>query len=127
LKARWEILNRLLKTLNRLNDYLIIEYGWGGFTSKLSRLQLAKIALALPPRDQWKSQNFEQIKGQLRLEYSLSSNDFSKALKVIQTRRELASLLGYVIPIPDFGAADLIRFFDIWRQNHNLEELLNLK
>jgi hypothetical protein len=124
LKKRWDILERLLKNLNRFNDGLLTEYGWGAFTAKLSRLQLARIAAALPSRDRWSSPEFNQAKSAVRAEYNLSSNDFSKALDVIQSRRELAAICAHVIPIPGLDAAALGQFLDIWLQKHDLSKIV---
>lgn len=124
LKERWTVLERLLRNLNRLNDDLLTEYGWGGFTSKLSRLQLARIAAMLPSRDRWSLPEFDQAKSAIRNEYNLSSNDFSRALKMIQSRREIASICAHVIPIPGLDADVLGKFFDIWLELHDLNEIV---
>nr|WP_315227077.1 hypothetical protein [uncultured Albidiferax sp.] len=124
LKERWAILERLLKNLNRLNDDLLIEYGWGGFTAKLSRLQLAQIAAALPARDQWSLLEFDQVKSDLCKKYTLSSNDFSKALHAIQSRRELAAICGHVIPIPGLDVSALQQFLEIWMKKHDLAKIV---
>lgn len=123
LKRRWAIFERLLRSLNRLTDDLLTEYGWGAFTAKLSRLQLARIATTLPSRDRWSSPEFDQAKSAVRKEYNLSSNDFSKALKVIQSRRELAAFCVHVIPIPGLDVAALGRFLDIWLKEHDLSKI----
>lgn len=124
LKERWIKMEQLLNSLNRLNDNLLTEYGWGGFTKKLSRVQLAQIAAALPSRDQWSTSEFDKAKLAISSQYSLSSNDFSKALNVIQGRRELAALCGHVPAIPDLEAATLVRFFDIWLKKHDLKKTI---
>lgn len=120
LKKRWTILERLLNNLNRLNNDLLTEYGWGPFTAKLSRLQLAQIATALPSHDQWSSHEFDKAKSAVRKEYNLSCNDFSKALNAIKNCRELAAICTYVIPIPGLDAAGVLRFLDIWLKKHDL-------
>jgi hypothetical protein len=126
LKSRWAILERLLDSLNRLTDDLLTEYGRGGFTTKLSRQQLAKIAAMLPTRDRWSSPEFSQVKFAVCEHYGLSSNDFSRALKVIQSRRELAAICAHVKPIPDLDAAVLGQFFDIWLKEHDLKKVIAL-
>lgn len=124
LKERWTILEGLLMSLNRLNDHLLTEYGWGAFTTKLSRLQLARIAAAIPPRDQWSSQEFDQARQTVRNEYTISCNDFSRALNVIQSRRELAALCAHVIPIPGLDVDALLQFLDIWLKKHDLKKIV---
>lgn len=124
LKKRWTTLVQLLQSLNRLNDDLLTEYGWGAFTAKLSRLQLAQIAAKLPSRDQWSSPEFDQVKSAVRKEYNLSSNDFSKALNVIKGRRELAAICANVITIPGLDGATLGQFLDIWLKKHDLSTIV---
>lgn len=124
LKKRWGNLERLLRSLNRLNDDLLTEYGFGAFTSKLSRLQLARIATMLPARDQWSLPTFDEVKSSVRKKYNLSSNDFSRALNVIKSRRELAAICAHVTPIPGLDVVALIKFFDIWLKKHDLNRIV---
>jgi hypothetical protein len=124
LKEQWANLERLLRNLNRLNEDLLTEYGWGGFTTKLSRQQLARVATALPPRDRWSLPEFNQVKSSVCEEFNLSSNDFSKALKVIQSRRELAAICAHNIPIPNLDATVLGTFLDIWIEEHDLKRIV---
>ena len=55
---------------------------------------------------------------------TLSSNDFSKALDAIQSRRELAAICAHVIPIPGLDAAALGQFLDIWLKKHDLGKIV---
>ncbi len=122
-KKRFSSLEALLHDLNGLNDWLIEEYGWKTFTTKLSRLQLVEIALALPARSNWGDPSFDEIKAKLRQKYGLSSRDYSKALNLIQSRHEMASLIGKTVPIPDLNVAVLCAFADIWSKRHDIEAL----
>lgn len=124
LKKRWSELEKHLRHLAHLSDLLVTEYGRGAFTASLSRAQLAKIAAALPARAQWGTDAFSLAKAEIRQKFKLSSNEFCKALKIIQERRELASLCAHVVPIPGLDAAALVKFFDIWLQIHDLREVL---
>lgn len=124
LKTRWSELEKNLKVLTHLSDQLLTEYGLGAFTANLSRAQLAEIAASLPARAQWGTEAFSVARGDILQKFKLSSNEFSKALKIIQERRELASLCAHVAPIPDLDAAALVRFFDIWLKLHDLDEVL---
>lgn len=126
LKDRWSIQEKLLRNLNRLNEDLLDEYSWGGFTSKLSRPQLAKIAEALPPRDHWSMPDFSIAKATICKTYNLSSNDFCKALNVIQSRRELAAICSHVVPIAGLDSAALLQFLDIWMEMHDLNKVVAL-
>lgn len=124
LKKRWSELEKHLRDLAYLSDQLLTEYGWGAFTANLSRAQLTEIAAALPARAQWGTDAFGVAKAKILQKFKLSNNEFSKALKIIQERRELASLCAHVVPIPGIDAAVLIRFFDVWLQIHDIDKVL---
>lgn len=124
LKKRWSELEKHLKELSSLSDWLVTEYGWGAFTATLSRTQLAEIAAAMPVRADWNTAAFDVSKAAVLQKFKLSNGQFSRALSIIQERRELASLCGHVVPIPGADAAAFIRFFDIWLQIHDLDEVL---
>lgn len=124
LKKRWSELEKYLQDLTYLCDQLLTEYGWGAFTANLSRAQLAEIAATLPDRIQWGTDAFSAAKAEILHKFKLSSNEFSKALKIIQERRDLASLCAHEVPIPGVDAMVLIRFFAIWLQIHDLNEVL---
>ena len=124
LKKRWSELEKGLEELSYLSDQLLTEYSWGAFTANLSRVQLAEIAAALPARAQWNTDAFDVAKAKILQKFKLSGKEFSKALMIIQDRRELASLCEHTVPILGVDAAALIRFFDIWLQIHDLDEVL---
>lgn len=80
---------------------LVYEYQQGTFTSKLSREKLVELAKALPPRSTWaKSPVFDAVKQEFRQKYSLSSNDFQKAVKCILEGRGLSGHVGVELPLP---------------------------
>jgi hypothetical protein len=112
LKARFNDVERLLLTLSRMTATLVEEYRWGTFTKKLSRHQLRKLATELPPRSAWKEASFDDAKAALVAKYELSSNDFSKALTLIQQRHEMAACIGMEVPISGLTLEALRRFFD---------------
>lgn len=123
LKSRWSKLEKLLKNLYYINENLLTEYSWGQFTKKLSRIQLAKIALQLPPREKWSSSDFAKTKAKVRAEYNLSSNEFSKALDTIQSHRELSGLFNHAVPIQGLDINSILNFFDIWFKKHDITKI----
>lgn len=125
LKTRFGILEKRLQELNRFNENLLEEYGWGSFTPHLSRVQLVEIAAALPKRDQWKEPSFDAAKTYLREKNKLSSNEFSKVLNIIQERHEIAALIGITVEIPGINLQALEIFMDLWTKIHDIEELKN--
>jgi len=78
----------------------------------------------LPARDQWSLPTFDQAKSAVCKGYDLSSNDFSTALNVIQSRRELAAICAHVTPIPGLDVVALGKFLDIWLKNHDLSRIV---
>jgi hypothetical protein len=124
LKKRWSQLEKHLEELSSLCNRLITEYGWGAFTANISRIQLAEIAAALPVRADWRTNAFEVGKEKILKKFKLSGREFSKALIIIQDRRELASLCRHTVPIPGLDAATLINFFGVWLQIHDLDDVL---
>lgn len=123
LKDRFSKLESLLSDLNYLNEELIDEYHCGSFTSKLSRHDLFELASKLPKRSLWSSDEFANAKVALRNEFTLSSNDFSRALNVIQTNYEMSQLIDAVSPLEELTASTLQAFFDCWTCLHDIEEL----
>jgi len=114
LKARFNEVERLLLALSQMTAKLGEEYRLGTFTKKLSRLQLCQLATELPPRSAWQEVSFDDLKAALMAKYKLSSNDFSKALKLIQKRHEMAAKIGMQVSIPGFTLDALQSFFDQW-------------
>lgn len=124
LKVRFNEVERLLLALSRMTEKLVEEYRWGTFTKKLSRHQLRQLATELPPRSAWQEASFDDVKATLMAKYKLSSNDFSKALKLIQQRHEMAACIGIQVPIPGFTLEALQRFFDHWCEVNELNHVI---
>lgn len=124
LKERFNEVERLLLALSRMTEKLVEEYCWGTFTKKLSRHQLRQLATELPRRSAWQEASFDEVKVALMAKYKLSSNDFSKALKLIQQRHEMAACIGMQVPIPGFSLEALQRFFDHWCKVNELKHVI---
>lgn len=125
LYARFRSLQKLLKQLHRLSAEIIREYEWGTFTEKLSRHNLISIALELPQRSEWENEIFDLTKVRLRAKYDLSANEYSRALKLIQGRHEIAGLLGVKVEIPDFSLECTEAILRGWLEVHGLDMLRN--
>lgn len=70
------------------------ERSTGSFTQDCSRRDLAEIAKMLPPRNKWAEEAFTQAKDAVKQRYSIGSNKFSDALKIIEKHREIGQLIG---------------------------------
>lgn len=96
---QFEKIKVFLENLKSILDRKIADFSTGTWTSKLSRNDLNNIAKKLPNRENWRSSEFDETKKQILLDYQISSNDFSKALKIIENHREFMSLIGLELPI----------------------------
>ncbi len=123
LRRRFLEMEKLLLALDRLNDDLISEYGWGTFTAHLSRVQLIELARNLPARDRWRDPEFDAVKAELQGQYDLTSREFSKALNFIQRRHEMAPLIGQRVEIRGLTELALRTYFDQWIRLHGLDEI----
>jgi hypothetical protein len=123
LRRRFAEMEEMLLALSRLNVDLISEYRWGTFTSHLSRVQLIELARHLPPRARWREAEFDVAKAHLRNKYGLSSREFSKALDLIQSRHEMAPLIGARVEIPGLSESALQTYFDQWVRLHDIEKM----
>lgn len=125
LKKRFNEVERLLLSLHQMIEKLKDEYRWGTFTKKLSRHQLQQLAAELPPRSTWQEVSFDKSKATLRAKYKLGSNDFSKALTLIQQRHEMAACIDIQVPIPGLTLEALQRFFDRWCEVNELKHTID--
>lgn len=124
LKVRFNEAEQLLIQLTRMTEMLLEEYRRGTFTKKLSRHQLHQLATELPPRTAWKEASFGEVKAALMVKYKLSSNDFCKALTLIQKRHEMAACIGIQVSIPGLTQDALKRFFDQWCKVNELKNVI---
>jgi hypothetical protein len=127
LKQRLDELAARLSKLNDLNIELIAEYECGSFTSKLSRQELLELASKLPKRSQWGGGGFTEVKTSLMAAYKLSSNDFSRALSMIQDNYEMSQLIAAPLGLEAVDELVLHTFFDFWVIIHDIEKVRNPK
>lgn len=80
------ILNHLINEL----EIMIEEYKVKTFTKELSRQDLKDISKLLPARENWGNTEFNEIKTKIISQYKLSNNEFSKALKLIESHPEFS-------------------------------------
>ncbi|CCN63532.1 conserved hypothetical protein [Vibrio nigripulchritudo POn4] len=118
LKERFNALEEGLDRLLRLTEYLTEEYLLNTFTKKLSRCQLFSLANDLPPRAVWVNESFRETKQTLKDKYSLSSQDLSFAINVIQSNYELAYRIDAPLPLKGLDENDLLWFLDFWMELH---------
>ncbi|MBF0186102.1 MAG: hypothetical protein HQM06_17170 [Magnetococcales bacterium] len=112
---RFNVAANHIEDLHNLIVILKEEYATGTFTSKLSRNQLFEIAGRLPPRDAWSEHGFLGIREKIKRDFSLSSNDFTRALNVIQQHYELAKLIGEILPLKAANIETFRVFINGWK------------
>ncbi|MHC2317546.1 hypothetical protein ACVIHC_004592 [Bradyrhizobium diazoefficiens] len=123
--ANLEVIRASLTTLSgvasairyRTPDY-IREYRSGACTKKLSRNDLITIAKALPQRNRWKEQRFDECKTRIKGRFVLSNHQFSDALDVIQKNREMKVLIGQETTLQYLPDNVLIWVVQQWRKRH---------
>jgi hypothetical protein len=125
LKRRFNQIQQLLESLNRMLVDLVEEYRWGTFTRSFSRLQLRKLAADLPARSRWSEASFDRVRNGLKAKYAVSSRELSLAINLIQQRHEMAAGIGALVHIPGLSVAALERFFDKWCASNDLQLVIN--
>lgn len=119
LKERFNALEANLDTLLELNDFLVLEYEQDSFTSRLSRVQLFKLAHELPDYSEWREEHFKDIKKAVKISYDLPSNRaLSEALNIIKGHHELAPMLGLNVELHGINRKELFTFLTYWHQYH---------
>ncbi|WP_336080596.1 hypothetical protein [Thalassospira sp. CH_XMU1448-2] len=87
-------LKTILDELKYRSDSYVSEFKTGTNTSRLSREDLYKIAKLLPLRSNWDNSDFDKVKEKIKVRFNLSNRQFSKAIDVIESQRELGSIIG---------------------------------
>lgn len=111
LKSKFVDIEENLEDLYFLSNLLIEEYSKGTFTKKLSRVEIFNLAKELPLRDKWAC---DLKKDYLKQQFSLSSNDLSKALDLIQNHYETCAIIGINKPLISLTDDLLFEICEIW-------------
>jgi len=113
-----EIVDTLLfHTIDFLQDRMT-----GTYTARCSRFDLFELTEMLPPLAQWKDPIFDTARAQIRAEFGLSSNEFSKAINVIKAHRELRARLGGETPLQYLTDDLIVDVVREWRKWHPKRE-----
>jgi hypothetical protein len=124
LRREFRALARRIGDFEDLADAVADEYRRGTFTKRLSRRELESIARALPRRESWATgPDFDEAKAMLLAKFSLSKNDFNRAVCLIQEHREFCSHLGLSKPIPNLDTASLDRLNRLFNGEISIEEI----
>jgi hypothetical protein len=124
LKEGYLELDDTLRTICSLTEQLVEEYALGTRTSSLSRRDIEDISLRLTTRDQWNLASFDSIRRNLMAEYKISSNEFSKALNLVQRHHAFAANIGLEVSCID---GDRETFIELARLKSKQGELVDLR
>jgi hypothetical protein len=99
-----KLTSQLKYFLNESECY-IVEHRTEIRTNELSREQLSELSILLPNRETWKNENsdFPIKKSEFMEKHNLSSNAFSRAIKLIERHREFAGNIGIESDISIFN------------------------
>ena len=95
---RFAEMSEAFDALSYMDDLLVNEYRVATVVEKCSRATIEFIAKELPQKP-WNNEAFDTQKKYLMEKFGLSSNNFSKIVKKIESHREFASLIGMEIPL----------------------------
>lgn len=70
------------------------EYSLGTLTKNLSRTDIWDISKRLPDYEEWKTEEFREIKEEIKQEYRLGSKEFSEAVNLIKQNRLFSANIG---------------------------------
>lgn len=127
LKKSFTEIEVVLDELYQLSKYLCDEYSWGTYTNKLSRRDLFELVSLLPSRSLWGNPRFREKKEELKNRFQISSNEFSKAIKLIESNYEMASEIEVSIPLCGVNEVDISEFFGLWAKQRESELLQDRK
>jgi hypothetical protein len=116
-----ESLSKLSETLSVLKYRTLSfldERETGSFTSRCSRRDLLVIAQLMPRRDFWREPLFDQQKTLVRARYNLSNRQFSKALDVIQSNREMKAIIGVESDLIRISDDEIVWVVEQWKRIH---------
>lgn len=124
LRRKFMALAERIRDFEHLGDALAEEYRLGTVTTKLSRRDIEYVAKALPRRETWATTpEFDETKARLMAELAISSNDFRRALCVIQDHREFCAHIGMNRPIPNLDVSSLDRLNLLFNEQIQIEEM----
>lgn len=108
-----------LDLLDTVNDCLNEEYRVETVACGLSRDVLQQIAQKLPTLPWNRESLFDKIAEEIKTQYSLSANQFSKVIDKIKTHREFSSYFGKEIALEDLSVKRLRYFRKVYENFRN--------
>lgn len=88
------------------------------YTKDLSRKDLEKISMMLPPFDQWEEHIFDKAKQEIKEAYGIGSSKFSDAVNLIKNHRTMASRLGKQFDLSHLTDDKIKLVVQEWKKRH---------
>jgi hypothetical protein len=111
-------LSEIISVLKYRTMSFLDERKSGSFTSRCSRRDLLAIAQSMPRRDFWTEPLFDQQKTLVKARYNLSNRQFSKALDVIQSNREMNAVIGVESDLLHISDDEIVWLIEQWKRLH---------
>lgn len=118
IRASLSKLSEAISVLKYRGISFLEERDTGSFTSRCSRLDLRTIAQLIPRRDFWTEPLFDQQKVLIKARYNLSNRQFSKALDVIQSNREMKAVIGVESDLLHISDDEIVWVVEQWKRLH---------
>lgn len=99
--------------IHQLNWSLVEEYQTGTYTKNLSRADLSDIAKKLPRLTAWCNdlEGCLEIKASIIDQYKISSTEFGRAKKLVESNYEFVSFIGIELPLKRSGIEDWLAVY----------------
>ncbi|MGV2066312.1 hypothetical protein [Agrobacterium sp. 22-226-1] len=94
------------------------EFQTGTRTNRLSRADLFALSAMLPKKELWSEQDFVESKAAIMQHFDIGSRQFSGALNMIQTRRQLNAMIGVQTELIHLSDEKAIFLAQQWRKFH---------
>jgi len=118
IRASLSELSEIISVLKYRTMSFLDERGTGTFTSRCSRRDLLTVAQLMPRREFWRDALFDTQKTLVKARFNLSNTQFSKALDVILSNREMKAILGVESELLHISDDELVWVVEQWRRIH---------
>lgn len=118
-------LSEIISDLKYRTVSFLEERNTGSVTSRCSRRDLLAIAKLIPGRSLWTGAFFDQQKALVKARYKLSNTQFSKALDVIQSNREMKAVIGVESDLLYISDDEIVWLIEQWKRLHPESEAVN--
>ena len=89
------------------------EYSVQSYTKQLSRYDIEQISKELMPISRWREKSFNENKNKIKIKYSISGNELSKAIDIIKTNPLFANNISYTILLGSVSDEDLKKYANL--------------